>query len=79
MIAVVFASISRIIVPIGLSYVLYLVIDPFIPMLNKAGINKNLSILLIFIGLLFFAVYPLVKFSPTIKGEAENFQYFILF
>jgi len=77
LITALFTSISRIFIPIGLSYVLYLIVNPFIPMLNKAGLNKNLSILLIFVGLLFFAVYPLVKLSPVIVSEAENFQYFI--
>lgn len=70
-------NLPRLAIPLGISYVLFLVVNPIVPKLIKLGLNKTVSVLLVFAGLVFFFTYPVVKMIPTIKNETENFQYYI--
>ncbi len=67
----------RVSAPLIVSYLAYLVVYPAIPALEKIGFNRNLSILTVFLSLIFFTVYPIVKIVPTLTAEAENVQYYI--
>lgn len=69
--------VPRITIPLMVSFVLYLVIQPVMPTLSKLGLNKTISILVIFVGLGSLSVFPIVKMVPAVAKETENFQYYI--
>lgn len=64
----------RLFIPFSLSYILYLVLNPLLPIMARYKVNRNYGIIGILCLMLFFLVYPFVKFTPTIKTEAENLQ-----
>ncbi len=66
----------RITVPLIISYIIFLVLTPFMQKLIKLGISRTLSALIILVGLLFFSIYPIVKIVPIISNEANNIQYY---
>lgn len=70
-------TMPRISVPLTIAYLVYLIVNPAIPTMMKFGMNRGMSISLLFIGLLFFSIYPIVKIVPTITNEVENLQYYI--
>lgn len=67
----------RLSIPIGVGYVLYLIVNPAVPAFVKLGIKRSYAVLLVFCSLIFFSTYPIVKIFPTITNEVENFQYYI--
>lgn len=67
----------RITIPIGIAFILNMIFGPLVPRLTKMGLNRDLSIWVIFIGVLFFSIYPVVKVAPLITTESQNFQYYI--
>ena len=69
-------SIPRISMPLIVAFILSMVIHPIIPALKKLGVRSNFSIILIFLGLALFLVYPVIKFSPLIQEEVEKFKYY---
>jgi putative permease len=60
-----------------IGYVVYLVVNPGIPMLRKIGLGHNASVFVVFFSVLFFSTYPIVKLVPTVSKEVENFQYYV--
>ena len=68
---------SRLTIPLLFAYLLYVICRPIMPYLVKAGRSKLVAIVVIFLGLGFFTVYPIVKIFPIIKQEADNLQYYI--
>lgn len=64
-------------IPIISAYVTYLVINPFVPMLMKVGINRGSAIAIVFVGFLFLSIYPIVKIVPAVTKEAEKVQTYI--
>lgn len=77
--AVVFsiAGMPRLSIPLGVSYVTYLIIGPAVPGLIKLGLNRTAAVISVFVALIFFTTYPVVKVVPTVVKEAENFQYYL--
>lgn len=75
--AAVLISLKRIALPLSISYVFFLILGPFIPRLVKMGVSKTASILIIYMGFLFFMAYPIVKFIPVISAESQNFTRYI--
>ena len=69
-------SIPRISMPLIVAFILSMVIHPVIPVFKKLGIQSDLSIILIFLGLALFLVYPVIKFSPLIQEEIEKLKYY---
>ncbi len=69
-------SLPRLTIPLAVAYVLYLVVEPMVPKLIKLGLSRTWSILILFVGILFFTSYPIVKFVPSVKNEVDNFQYY---
>jgi putative permease len=63
--------------PMGISYILSLILAPVIPWLNRLKINKtaSVSILLIFVG--FFTIFPIVKVAPLIQREIGKLDQYI--
>jgi len=70
-------SMPRVGVPVLLGYVIYLIISPAVPTLEKIGINRTGSIWIVFSSLIFFSTYPFIKIVPTVTAEAENIQYYL--
>ena len=62
--------------PLMIAFILSMVLYPIIPVFNKFGIGVDLSIILIFLGLTLFLIYPIIKFSPVIQEEIRKFQYY---
>lgn len=70
-------SLPRLAIPVGVAYVIYLVLRPLVPFLSKFKINRSTSIAIIFSGFLFLSIYPVVNVVPTITKEAERLRYFL--
>jgi putative permease len=68
---------TRLSIPLVVSYVIYLIVQPLVPRLVKFGINKVLAIVIILLGLGFLLVFPIVKFVPDIQEEVQNLQYYL--
>ncbi|MBC99605.1 MAG: hypothetical protein CME63_17805 [Halobacteriovoraceae bacterium] len=67
----------RVSTPLIFGYVIYLIINPAVPALEKLGVNRLGSILIVFSSLIFFSTYPFIKIVPTISSEVENIQYYV--
>ena len=67
----------RVSTPLIFGYVIYLIINPAVPALEKLGINRLGSILIVFSSLIFFSTYPFIKIVPTVTSEIENIQYYV--
>ena len=70
-------GLPRLSIPIGVGYVIYLIINPAVPAFVKLGIKRSYAVLIVFFSLIFFSTYPIVKVFPTVTKEVENFQYYI--
>lgn len=66
--------IPRVSMPLVVSFIFSIVLKPIIPFLRKLGISFNLSIVLIFVILGIFLIYPVSRFAPIIAEEAEKFS-----
>jgi putative permease len=77
LIATALISLKRIAAPLAISYVFYLILGPFIPRLIKMGLSQSTSLIIIYLGFLFFLAYPIVKFIPVITTESQNFTRYI--
>lgn len=67
----------RLSIPLMVSYVLYLIVSPAVPLLGKLGLSNNLAAFIVFITFFASTVIPIVKLVPVVVEEAENFQYYI--
>jgi len=65
-------SLPRLSIPLMISYVLYLIVEPTIPHLIKLGFERNLAVIIIFLSLAIISIIPVVVLVPTIKMEVEN-------
>lgn len=72
-----FINMTRIIIPLGLAYVIGLILKLPLHNLMKLGFSRNLSIFIILIGLGFVLVYPMFVIVPTLKEELINLQYYV--
>ncbi len=70
-------SLPRLSVPLGISYLIYLVLNPLVPVLMKFNLPRIVSVLIIFFLFFLFSGYPLVKVIPLIKNEADTIQYYL--
>ena len=64
-------SMPRVSIPLLLGYVVYLIVYPAVPTLEKIGVNRTGAIWLVFSSLIFFSTYPFVKVVPTISAEID--------
>lgn len=67
-------SLPRASIPLTIAYVIFLIVNPALPTLAKLGLSRGVSITLLFVALLFFFIYPIVKVVPTITSEAKEFK-----
>lgn len=71
------AGLPRLSIPLMIAYVLYLVTEPIIPQIMKLGVGRSTAVILIFITVGTFSIFPMVKLVPTIKTEMENIEYYL--
>lgn len=64
----------RLTVPLIISYVLFLILSPFMQKLIKIGFGRTISAAVILTGVIFLSTYPIVKIIPIISNEANNIQ-----
>lgn len=76
-VAAILIYLPRITIPIGIAFILHMIFGPLVPRLTKMGVKREFSIWIIFVGVLFFSIYPVVKMAPIITTESQNFQYYI--
>ena len=76
-IATLLISIPRVSTPLAIAFIFSMILRPCIPLFNKFGITRNLSIFLLFLGIGLFLIYPIIKFAPAIQEEIEKFQFYI--
>ena len=67
----------RVSIPLGIGYVLSLILTPLLPFILKTGLNRLSAITILFFGLFFFMVYPMTKIGPMIMNEAESLHAFL--
>ncbi len=70
-------GLPRISIPLMVSYVAYLIVFPAVPTLKKLGLSHDISVVLVFLSLLFLVIYPVVRIVPVLVNEAENVQYYL--
>ncbi len=70
-------SIPRYAVPLGVAYVLGLILEPIIPQVGKFGFSRVTSIVIVFLSFFIVTAIPIVKVVPLIKQETDNFRYYI--
>lgn len=70
-------GLPRISIPLMVSYVTYLIVFPAVPTLKKFGLSHDLSVLIVFLSLIFLVVYPVVRIVPVLVKETENVQYYL--
>ncbi|MCR9204180.1 MAG: AI-2E family transporter [Halobacteriovoraceae bacterium] len=67
----------RVSIPLVMGYVIYLIVSPAVPTLEKIGLNRTASIWVVFSSLIFFSTYPFVKIVPAITAEVETVQTYL--
>ncbi len=69
--------ISRITLPLLIAYIIYLIVNPLIPILCKFGLRRLYAVILTFIFIFIFMGYPVIKIMENLIKDAENLQYYI--
>jgi putative permease len=67
-------SLPRLLMPLTVSFILYLMVRPLVPYLKKLGLGENLANFLVVLGILLTIVYPLLNIVPTIIQESDRVQ-----
>jgi putative permease len=70
-------TLSRLTIPLGIAYLLYLIFSQTIPLLIKLGLNRISAISLVLGVLIFLSIYPLVNYFPIVIEEANNVQQYV--
>lgn len=65
----------RITIPFALSYLLYLILRPLMPLSEKFGMKRSLASILIVLASLFFIIYPVVVVAPRMVQDVDKIQY----
>lgn len=67
----------RLTIPLGISYIIFLILSPAIPVLMRLGLNKTMSAFVIITTLLSVTIIPLVKLGPLAADQVKNVQYYM--
>ncbi len=70
-------NMPRFSLPLLIAYIMSLILRPIVPGIEKIGIGKTPAIMILFVIVGFFLVYPVVKVTPILKTESDNFQYYL--
>jgi len=74
---IVLIELPRISIPLAISYILFLMISPVLPSVQKIGLSRNWASILIVVGILFLTVYPMVKMIGYLGEESKNIQFYL--
>lgn len=70
-------SLSRIMVPLAIAYVLSLMLKPMLKPFYSADIKRKILSVVMVMGFVFVFSYPLVKGVKTITDEAHKIEYYL--
>ena len=73
----VISFLPRLTIPLGLSYIIFLIVSPAIPILMRLGFSKTISAFIIITTLLSVTIIPLVKLGPLATNQIKNVQYYM--
>lgn len=76
-IAAVLFSLSRVMVPLGIAYVLSLMLKPALKSFYSADLGRKTFSLLLVVGSFFLLAYPIVKGFQTVSEEAHKIEYYL--
>ena len=76
-IAAVMFSLSRIMIPLGIAYILSLMLKPALRSFYSADIGRKTMSIIVLISYLFLLTYPIVKGVKTISDEAHKIEYYL--
>ena len=68
-------TLPRISIPLSLSYILSLALEPIVNWLMRFRLSKTNATLIVFIGLIFFIGIPLFKVIPVLSIQTKDIQY----
>ncbi len=74
---VLFFVFPRVATPLLICYILTLIMNPILLLIERLGINRAASSALAVILLLFLTIYPIVKVTPLIVSEINNLEVYI--
>ncbi len=75
--AITFFVFPRVTTPIIISYILMLILNPVLVVIERTGVSRTVSAAAVVIILLFFTIYPIVKMSPVIISEFKNIEIYL--
>ena len=75
--AMVAFTFQRLTIPLLISYITYLVVNPLVPTLMKFGFTKTWAVVAVFSGVIFFTVAPMVRYAPNLRVESERVEYYL--
>ncbi len=67
----------RLSIPLSLGYLISLLLNPLVPLVMKTGVGRTLSIIILFIAVAFFAIFPLIRLAPSLSNEFNNLNNYI--
>lgn len=76
-ICAVFFSLSRVMIPFGIAYVLSLTLRPVQRIFYSVDLRKKSLSFLMLIGLAFIFTYPVINAIKTISDESHRFEYYL--
>jgi putative permease len=75
--AVVLLTLPRLATPLGIAYVMYLILNPAVPLMMKLGLNKKMSIAVLLIALTVILIYPLINIIPIVAEEGNKLSTYL--
>lgn len=70
-------SLSRILIPFGIAYIIALMMHPVRRLLHSVSIRKKTLALALFVGMGFIFIYPIVEGVRTVSEEAHKIEYYM--
>lgn len=74
---VLFFVFPRIATPVLICYILTLILNPLLNIIERVGVSRTASSALAIVILLFLTIYPIVKVTPIIVSEINNLEIYI--
>lgn len=62
----------RLTIPMGIAYILHLIVSPVLPWMGRLKINRTVSISLLLLVFGFVTLYPIIRVVPLIQTEIGN-------
>ncbi len=62
----------RLSVPMGIAYILHLILSPLLPWMGRLKINKTISVSILLFIFGFFTLYPIIRVVPLVQTEVGS-------